>query len=392
LSTTKVYFPGLNALRFFAAFAVIITHIELIKNFMGYDNLWRDPNLTKGVSFVQKIVFELGGLGVVFFFVLSGFLITYLLLVEKEKTQTIEVKKFYLRRILRIWPLYYLIVILGFIVIPYFTNGGVHFANKVLQDNYGINLFLYLIIFPNVAYSIFPGIPHIGQTWSIGVEEQFYIIWPLLAKKAKNIFNMLVAVFMVMMLLKLSVLIIIKMGHTGAAVLAFKKFVAMSKIECMTIGGMGAYMLFQKKQSLLKYLYHPLVLPLSIIAIPILINYTPAFLQDGIHLIYSLVFLSIIINISSNINSPIKLENKLFAFLGKISYSIYMYHFMIIPLCIYFIKTMGILPSNKMAPQLILYVLVTVLTIFISWLSFTYFEGWFLKIKKKYTVIKSGSY
>lgn len=63
-------------------------------------------------SFVEMI----GKLGVILFFVLSGFLISYLLLEEGKQTQTILIKTFYIR--LRIWPLYFLIVLLGFFVYP----------------------------------------------------------------------------------------------------------------------------------------------------------------------------------------------------------------------------------------------------------------------------------
>ena len=97
---STIYFEGLNGLRFFAALAVIITHVELIKGVFKFKHYWNNP-----------IIFNLGGLGVYFFFVLSGFLITYLLLSEKQKFNKIEIKQFYLRRIFRIWPLYYFIII-----------------------------------------------------------------------------------------------------------------------------------------------------------------------------------------------------------------------------------------------------------------------------------------
>ena len=61
----------------------------------------------------KAVISILGRLGVVLFFVLSGFLISYLLFVEKKVTKTISVKKFYIRRILRIWPLYFLIILLA---------------------------------------------------------------------------------------------------------------------------------------------------------------------------------------------------------------------------------------------------------------------------------------
>jgi peptidoglycan/LPS O-acetylase OafA/YrhL len=394
MENNKVYFPGLNGLRFFAAFAVVITHIELVKHFQGYPTLWVEntPNGFSIKNLLQKIAFDAGALGVYFFFVLSGFLITYLLLTEKAKTGTIAVKKFYWRRVLRIWPLYYLIVILGFFVIPYFTNGGFYFANKELNDNYGLNLFLYVIIFPNIAHAMFHPVPLISQTWSIGVEEQFYLIWPVLAKKAKNIFKMLIVVFIIMMGIKVIILLLFKMGYGNRTLEIIKKFFAMSKIECMTIGGMGAYLLFTYKEKFITVVYHPLVLPLSLLGIPILILYTPPALQDGIHLVYSVLFLCIITNVSGNQKSFLKLENKFFNFLGNISYSVYMYHFMLIPAMFFLFKKMGFEPSNEIMPQIIIYVSITAVSVLVSWLSYTYFEGWFLKLKGKYTIIKSGSH
>jgi peptidoglycan/LPS O-acetylase OafA/YrhL len=394
MENNKVYFPGLNGLRFFAAFAVVVTHIELVKHFQGYPTFWVENSVQEFSLkyFLQRIVFEAGALGVYFFFVLSGFLITYLLLTEKAKTGTVAIKKFYWRRVLRIWPLYYLIVILGFFVIPYITTGGFNFTNKELNEHYGLNLFLYLIIFPNVAHAMFNPVPLISQTWSIGVEEQFYIIWPVLAKKAKNIFKMLLVVFSIMIGIKVFILLLFKLGYGSNTLLILKKFFAMSKIECMTIGGMGAYFLFHYQEKFKSIIYHKAVLPLSLIGIPVLLLFTPNQLQDGVHLVYSVLFLFIIANVSGNPNSFLKLENKVFNFLGKISYSIYMYHFMLIPFVFYLFKKIGIEPSNQLIPQLIMYASITGLSVLVSWLSFTYFEGWFLKLKTKYTIIKSGSH
>jgi peptidoglycan/LPS O-acetylase OafA/YrhL len=78
MENNKVYFPGLNGLRFFAAFSVVVTHIELVKHFQGYPTFWVEntsDELTL-TNILQKVIFQAGGLGVYFFFVLSGFLIT----------------------------------------------------------------------------------------------------------------------------------------------------------------------------------------------------------------------------------------------------------------------------------------------------------------------------
>lgn len=90
----SIHFPGLNNLRFIAAMGVLIFHVELKKQLLGFK-----------FYYMHQLI-NLGDVSVTLFFVLSGFLITYLLLAEREQTGTVAVKKFYTRRILRIWPLY----------------------------------------------------------------------------------------------------------------------------------------------------------------------------------------------------------------------------------------------------------------------------------------------
>lgn len=96
-----IFLPGLNGLRAIAAIAVVISHITLIFSTFGSDfKLFGSDD--KG----NPNAYLLASYGVTIFFVLSGFLITYLLILEKEK-KPINIKSFYIRRILRIWPLYY---------------------------------------------------------------------------------------------------------------------------------------------------------------------------------------------------------------------------------------------------------------------------------------------
>jgi len=121
---------------------------------------------------------ETGKIAVICFFVLSGFLITYLLLAEERHTGSISTRDFYARRILRIWPLYYVLVLAAFFVfprIPVFAG-----ALKFPEESRARSFFLYMSIFPNLAAPF----PYLGHLWSIGVEEQFYIAWPLLLKRS----------------------------------------------------------------------------------------------------------------------------------------------------------------------------------------------------------------
>jgi peptidoglycan/LPS O-acetylase OafA/YrhL len=375
-----IYFRGLNGLRFFAAIAVVITHIELIKYQSGYSEIWAK----------NKLIFELGSLGVIFFFVLSGFLITYLLLQEKTVTNTIAVKKFYLRRILRIWPLYYLIVLLGFLVLPHIHFMDNPYLEKFMDQNFNTNFLLYLLFLPNLAFSIYAAVPHIGQTWSIGVEEQFYVIWPLIVKFSKNVLKALLLVIAILITAKVIVLLLYQSHPDNSVLKVVKPFLAMTKMESMAIGGIGAYYLFRGNQKI-KWFFSNIILFLSLISIVLLVYLTPAFLQDGMYLVYSVLFLIIILNVSSNPASVIKLENKLFIILGNISYGIYMYHLMVIALVINGAVYFGMEVNNSVSSQLIIYSSTIFLTLVVSWLSYTYFEKWFLKLKHKFTIIKSGS-
>ena len=88
----REYFQSFDALRFISFFLVFLLHTPVDENSF--------------MSFFSKS----GGTGVSFFFVLSGFLITYILIIEKKNFNKISLKNFFVRRILRIWPLFYLMI------------------------------------------------------------------------------------------------------------------------------------------------------------------------------------------------------------------------------------------------------------------------------------------
>ncbi|MBK7668007.1 MAG: acyltransferase [Sphingobacteriaceae bacterium] len=375
-----IYFRGLNGLRFFAAIAVVITHIELIKYQSGFSNIWKE----------NMLVFELGSLGVIFFFVLSGFLITYLLMQEKAVKQTVAVKKFYIRRILRIWPMYYLVVLLGFLVLPNIHFIDNPYLNKLLDANFTPNFILYLLFLPNLAFATFAAVPHIGQTWSIGVEEQFYLLWPLIVKHSKNVLKALLMVIGILIVLKVIVLVLCKQIPDSSALKIIKPFLAMTKMESMAIGGIGAYYLFNGNEKI-KWLMNNGLMISAVIVIVGLVYFTPPIIQDAIYLVYSVLFLVIILNVSSNPKSIFKLENRMFKMLGNISYGIYMYHLIVIAFVFAGLNYFGMEINDSFISQLMVYSLTIIITIFVSILSYSYFEKRFLNLKHKFTIIKSGS-
>ena len=376
----KIYFPGLNGLRFIAALCVIITHIELEKANMDIVNLW--DNI---------FIFNLGSLGVYFFFVLSGFLITYLLLSEKKITETISIKNFYLRRIYRIWPLYYLLMLLGFFIFPNIDFFKHAYYDRFLHGDFWDKLFLFTFMLPNLCLAIYPNISHIGHAWSIGVEEQFYLIWPVILKYSKNALRMIIIFTGAWVFLKFLILLAyINHGASYNWLKYVKLFLAMGKIECMTIGALGAYVLFYNRKEILKYIYSKYVQVISLLLIPLLICLTPDSIQDGIHIIFSFLFIIIILNVASNPDSILKLNNKIFDFLGKISYGIYMYHLVIVFSVIKVIYGTMRGSFNVIVANILCYSLSLFLTIFVSWISYTFYEKRFIKMKRKHTKISSG--
>lgn len=418
--SSSVYFPGLNALRFFAAVAVIFTHVELIKKFMGlrkagFTSFWLDlwgkwhSGEDRGRAVVESTPFqailesenvrwyhpffsEAGPLGVVFFFVLSGFLITYLLFVEREKTSTINVSSFYARRFLRIWPLYFFVVLLGFFILPMSALFDVPYQSGMFEDpkRFWSNLAFYVLILPNLAMSIYGAFPNIGQLWSIGVEEQFYLGWPWLMKKAKNSLRAIVLFTTVFLAVKAAVFII-GLSYEASWWRVVTTFFAMTKLESMAIGGAGAWLLYFRKDLVTKWLYHPITQLTGWLSLPLLLYFTPSAAQNLVHLLYSIAFLIIILNVSTNPKSLIKLENKVFNELGRISYGIYMYHMMVV----IFVLQSSVKLFDKpflatLAGNAIIYVATLTLTLAISYLSYHFFEWRFIQMKKQFTKVVSG--
>lgn len=373
-SKTSVYFPGLNGLRFFAAFAVIITHIELLKGQFGILNYWDNP-----------LINVFGVWGVEFFFVLSGFLITYLLLVERKNHGKISVKGFYMRRVLRIWPLYYLLVIVGFFVLPQFESLHINYLQDAFETNFWGMLVAYVVIFPNVATSLYPAVPHIGQLWSIGVEEQFYIVWPWLMRSKIPKELLMVGIVVLFVGIKAVLLLLNQVYPESTALDVVMQLLVTMKFECMAIGALGAYYLYQKNEQILRILKHPVVYVLAFAVAPAQLYLAPEQFQDAYFLLNAVSFLIIILNVSTSSKSNRWLENRVFNYLGKISYGIYMYHMMIIAMVLSLLKGW----TDPMQPTLwwnvLIYATVLVLTFAVAGFSYAYFESFFLNLKKKFT-------
>lgn len=363
------YYKGLDGLRCIGMILITIAHIEWMKIRFGYDNYFS--------YFKQPAI---GNASVTLFFVLSGFLITIVLLKEKLTTGTISVLQFYKRRIVRIWPLYYLIVLIGLLI----------FVNLPLlqhiweSENWKENKFavwcIYLTHVPNI-YFLFPKIPVIGQTWSIGVEEQFYLLWPILLKYPKKTLRVALVALFGVLLCKGAISI---WSHDESKIEIFQninRFLFLSRYECFIIGGLAAYMVVYKKENILQLLLKKWV-QWSAYLIFLALFLSRAVDRGIDQLVYSILFSVMLLNISLNPQSLVKFEWKPMLYLGKISYGVYIFHPLVIisVLQVYSLNNCG--KTIPLIDNMIIYLVVLALSISIAAFSFRYYEGFFQKIFK----------
>jgi peptidoglycan/LPS O-acetylase OafA/YrhL len=144
---TSSRLPALDGLRAVAVAAVIVFHYGLAR-------------------------FALARLGVSLFFVLSGFLITLLLVREREKTGDVSLKNFYIRRALRIFPAYYTFLGLSFL---FMIAAGIDTPPLLVLSS------LFYLLNNVEAFNLIIGTP-VSHGWSLAVEEQFYLLWPALLR------------------------------------------------------------------------------------------------------------------------------------------------------------------------------------------------------------------
>ncbi len=384
--TPKVFFPSLNGLRFIAAFVVIIHHLEQIKLFFGLPSLF----------FKWHFIKIVGELGVTLFFTLSGFLITYLLLAEKEKFGTVFVKEFYIRRVLRIWPLYYLIVGLGLFVLPHIPYFNIPVYTEGVHYKFGTKVFFYAILFPNLVSNLYAYMPFIAQSWSIGIEEQFYLMWPWIVKWSKKYLTVLLCIIFFILLITNLLYFFADhspdISHTSTKTkmitLAYK-FFSLMRISCMAIGGIGAYFLFNLNMKVLRPIFSKLtqIVNLTIVLLMMLFGIELPFVN---HEFYALFFIVLILNLAANPKTLFNLEYKWLDYLGKISYSIYMWHGVAIIIGLHTARFFN--PNLNDAFSNIVYYLTTfVVTFLLSTASYEWFEMRFLKFKHLFAKIQSGN-
>jgi peptidoglycan/LPS O-acetylase OafA/YrhL len=374
-SKQVVYFKNIDILRFVAVFLVLFAHA-----YEGWCGWFGKPgfmtvegNHTDFTNFGSYLntAFTNGGIGVDIFFLISGFLITYLLLSEKENTGKISIAKFYFRRVLRIWPAYFLLIAL--------TPLCVHLANGKTPD------YLPNVLFYNNFHAISIKIwqyPY-AHLWSICVEEHFYLFWPFVVafiarKNLKTAFLLLIA----MSFLFRTYLFVVHSDYWQIYLNT------LSRIDVLVIGGL--YALYYKEygfQAKLSKSTRLILYGLFIVVYVIDPVYTYDSFFDIVIKKYFYVsilglgMIHFIFNEDRIFNLPFQ---KSLNYLGKISYGIYLFSNVLIPIVV--IRFMYQWGSTNMYLYFFLNIFLSIL---ISAIVYELLEKQVLKWKKKFEVVHS---
>lgn len=169
-STARFYHPEFDVLRFFAFLMVFLHHA-----FPHDPVFWTNLGVPGLIANVLAGIGATGAFGVSVFFVLSSYLITELLLREKDLIGTLDIRSFYIRRILRIWPLYFAFLALA-VGLPWILPG----------QHVTLRAGLWFSLLAGNWFIVFHGFPPsvIFPLWSVSIEEQFYITWPAVVRRA----------------------------------------------------------------------------------------------------------------------------------------------------------------------------------------------------------------
>ncbi|MEI6946682.1 acyltransferase [Paraflavisolibacter sp. H34] len=347
------YFPSLDGLRAVSILLVVVIHVLM--------------------SFSLKFDFHpLANLGVQFFFVISGFLITTLLLKEKVTKGSISLKNFYIRRFYRIIPL------------AYFYLLAVCALNILLGLNISWYAILFSFLFVRNFFLNYKGANHLtSHYWSLAIEEQFYLIFPFILKRNLNIY-----MFFLAFIICFSLLFDLLHIHTSNPYVGFV-FNLIVQFQGIAVGSLCSVLIFKK---VIVFNGGGRYKSLLVSGLFLLTFLSPLILKSSQHLmifIESVSFSALLILclIRENAGDPIFdfLNHKIMKGVGMLSYSLYIWQ-QPLTLNLGYFNRAGFLAGFPY--KFITYTSISIVSLgllaLVGYLSYFHFEKRFLKLKYKY--------
>ncbi|MBE0414738.1 acyltransferase [Yoonia sp.] len=343
------HFGSLDGLRFICIAAVIWHHA---------------PN--RAAMSDIAVFFSRGHVGVDFFFVLSGFLITTLLLREETAKGAFSLRAFYWRRILRIIPIYFLVVSIA------------AFYALVIKGYDQLAILPYYYLFLS-NFLVGEDIGFLSITWSLAVEEQYYMLWPalLLLTPRRWIVTVLVVLIAINVLAALEVFRLIGIYPIDIAHLRLQ--ITAATYAPILMGSLAAILLhrpagFAALRPLTTFRGAALVwfiaLLVALAAFPGALEGLPNLV---VHSLMTLMLISLVIR-EDNAMAPV-MQLRPIARVGQVSYGIYLYHLFALAIVNKALEILGIPGTGWVLP------LYFALAIVISEISFRTYEAWFMQFR-----------
>jgi peptidoglycan/LPS O-acetylase OafA/YrhL len=364
---TRFYRPEIDALRFFAFFAVYGFH-QLTFPAEFYTHI----GVSTRAAAILSALPNAGVFGVDLFFVLSAYLITELLLREKDRFGVVNVRDFYLRRILRIWPLYF--VFLAVAMLP-FVNSNHSLTWK--------DLFCFLLLSGNWAVILFGFPVHsvIIPLWTVSIEEQFYLAWPPIVSRLSRRGVLIAAVGMIIISSVMRALIVTMNGGTYSIwcnTLTRLDPIAAGIILAVTLRGRTPSLGDASRLVLLVCGFSILVgvsfwdinQPTSLRMIPNLMGF------PLVALACSLILLSVL-GVRFSIPNPL-------IYLGKVSYGLYVMHKLGV-----FLADQVLRMPHGVEHAVLRFILSLAITMLLASVSYHFIESPFLRLKDRFTRVAS---
>lgn len=366
-SYPKKYFSNLDATRFLSCLTVFLHHTIISSGAANSPTLYRFYDANLSVSFV---------IGLDYYVVLSGFLISWVILEEYKFTSRFNMLHYYLRRILRTWPLYFLLIALGYAIIWYARN----FMGLSVHDMPPLKWILsfllnFFIVKHGMAFLFF-----VAFLWSICVEEQFYALWGILLKWGKKFFPISCIVLII------ASLVFRAMNVHEQANLFFN---SLNWIGNFAMGGLMAYFcinggpLFEKLKKTPKSVIAAVYLLFILNAVFYNYIYASDFMTIIERMCITLFFCFIIFEQSFCETHLFELGKYNFlSYLGKIAYGLFIFHG---PVTLVFEKLTGHIhwPNTDLMVFFINPVLIFAVTLAIAAISYRYFEKPIMSLRYK---------
>lgn len=317
-----------------------------------------------------------GWVGVDLFFVLSGYLISTLLLHEYSKFKKIILKKFYIRRVLRLIPPLIICIILANVLWKYssfYTNTNQYVASLA-------SVFYMANLLGNYMGNL-------GHVWSLSVEEHFYLIWPVFAsfylfKKSFSTKILVIALIIICSsALRIYLFHLPKPPQIGPFTIDYYSF-TLSRVDGILYGVIMAIVLFEKKLSFktnLTYLANifGLIILILFVGISLFLDISNSTLNNAGFILINLLCTSAVL-FAVTFNENILLSNKIMSWLGQRSYGIYVYHLPI------FLALERFRHQGSTSNFLLVMLLRFVFTFVMAELSYRFAEKPILKLKRHF--------